>query len=229
VNKAPIGIFAALVAFSLAGFAYSHAANLHADFIARPASLLVLAVGCYAAFGPVVYANGSRALAALASVMAIGAVFELVGLATGFPFGHYRYTDRWWPTVHLPVVGNYPLQLPFAWVLVVGAAYLSVASLRWSVVVAAVLAMLVDGIMEATMTHALDYWTWEPSGPLPGSAPISNALAWFGVSLLAAWAMRAILLSPTLAQTSRSENAARRVLGLYFLMIVGLNLIYGRG
>ena len=135
-------------------------------------------------FGP----KASERFWRYSAAWAIGACAELLGIATGFPFGRYLYTDRWWPTLQFPSIGSFPVMLPFAWVLVVGCVYLACASrLRgWTALAAAVIATLVDQAMEPTMTSTpLRYWRWDQTGPAEaGGSPLSNAAGWFGVSLL---------------------------------------------
>ena len=112
---------------------------------------------------------------------------EVVGLFTGFPFGHYEYTDRWWPTVALGEFHRFPLLIPFAWLLVLGGAY-RLARLRfgpWSAVLAsALIATIIDIPMEQAMTNLFGYWKWVEVGPLFG-APVQNSVGWFTVSLIA--------------------------------------------
>jgi uncharacterized membrane protein len=184
--------------------------------------LLTLAVGCLAAFGPAYRAQRKQTLWALAGVWAIGAGAEIVGLVSGYPFGKYRYTDRWWPTVDISGVGTFPLQLPFAWALVVGSTYLVVAPRIkvGAVWVTAAIATVLDQAMEPTMTHVLGYWTWSDHGPLAAGSPVSNAVGWFVVSLLAAWAMRAIL-----GKAIEPDSSPGVVLLAYLCLIIGLGVI----
>jgi putative membrane protein len=122
---------------------------------------------------------------------------EIAGVLTGFPFGRYAYTDRWWPTVLLPGSARFPLQLPFAWFLVAGTAYLTVAGFgqgrlgKGYVPMAGLLAALVDLVMEPVMTGRLAYWRWLDPGPLPGDAPVANFLGWFATAAVAAVALNA--------------------------------------
>ncbi len=202
VKNSSIKIYLFLVAFSLVGSLISHYNHTNPTGIAHPTALLTLAIGCLAAFQPTWRVQGAKTLWALGVVWFIGALAELVGLSTGFPFGRYRYTDQWWPVVHLPGVGAFPLQLPFAWVLVLGSSYLLVAPRLqgWAIVVAAALAMLVDQVMEPTMTRSLGYWKWIDTGPLAGRSPIWNAVGWFLVSMVAAYSLR-LMLGKNLTQT----------------------------
>ena len=183
----PVRVYWGLVLFSLAGSLFSRIAHLDPTPIGRPAALLTLLVGCYAGFSETAK-NDREAAIGLISVLFLGAGAELVGLATGFPFGRYVYTDKWWPAIPIERIGYFPLQLPFAWLLVVGAAFLALrpALRAWAVPVAALVATVVDQIMEPVMTGSLGYWRWIDHGPLLGGSPVQNAIGWFSVSALAA-------------------------------------------
>ena len=133
-----------------------------------------------------------RSWRAVSWVLLVGAVAELVGLFTGFPFGRYEYTDRWVPTVPLGMGHRFPLLLPLAWLMMVVGSFLFVRR-RWNgwklVFGTAGLAAAIDVPMERAMTDVLGYWQWIPPGPLYG-APILNSVGWFTVGGLAAFGLR---------------------------------------
>ena len=202
-------LFLGLVAFSLLGSLFSRLTHLDPGPIAPVASLLTLGAGVWATFGEyvrVVPRPWPRLLAALS----VGTTAEVVGLATGFPFGRYAYTGAWWPSV-----GSFPLPLPFAWLLMAGASCLALRS-AW---LGGLLAALVDLAMEPVMAGPLHYWRWLDRGPLPGGAPVANFMGWWGTATLAGL----ILLRGT---ESRPE-APRWVLGGFVVLILGLGLIVG--
>jgi len=136
----------------------------------------------------------------VAGIAIFGGFVEGVGVATGWPFGAYYYTDRWFPTQWLGQ-GRLPMQVPFAWALVtlgsLGVARL-VPALRSNIflisVAAGLVAALVDLVMEPVMTGPLSYWHWNPLGPLPGGAPLANFFGWWGTAAagaaIAAWFLR---------------------------------------
>lgn len=190
-------IYLGLVAFSLAGSLFSRLAHLDPGPIAPVTALLTLGMGCVAAFEPLVREIGGRAWAALGVVLTLGACIEIAGVLTGFPFGHYAYSDRWWPVVPLADGVLFPLQLPFAWFLMAGASYLTVVALgqgrlgKVYTLLTGLLAALLDLVMEPVMVGRLGYWRWTVPGPLPGGAPISNFLGWFATAAIAAVALNA--------------------------------------
>jgi uncharacterized membrane protein len=217
-----VRVYLGLVAFSVLGSLFSCLTHLNPQPIARPVAALTLFAGCYAAFQPVVRAQGKRALGALLAVWAIGGCAEILGLASGFPFGRYHYTDRWWPIVAMPLIGNFPLLLPFAWVLVVGSATL-ISSARISAgasVVSAIASMLIDQAMEPAMTRTLRYWRWTDVGPLMAGTPLRNAEGWFCVSLIASSAMRLIL-----RRNSGATSNPEIVLTSYVFMVLCLGAL----
>ncbi len=147
---------------------------------------------------------------------------EVVGLFTGFPFGYYEYTDRWWPTVALGEFHRFPLLIPFAWLLVLGGAY-RLARLKfgpWSAVPAsALIATIIDIPMEEAMTSLFGYWKWVEVGPLFG-APVQNSVGWFIVSMIAgsvlAW-----------KDTSTNDHLSIDVLSLFCMFVAFSGFVHG--
>ena len=180
-------LYVGLVAFSIVGSIISTYGHLEPGPIKPIASLLTLATGfsivCLSFDAPF----------ALVAVVLVGLFAEVCGIYLGVPFGKYEYTTAWWPVVELPLRRNFPLQLPFAWVTIVGSATL-ISSIkttsRTSVVIAsALIASICDLAMEPVMTGQLGYWHWNEAGPLPGHAPTMNFVGWFLVSAIASFAL----------------------------------------
>lgn len=103
---------------------------------------------------------------------------ETLGAATGFPFGSYRYTERFGP-----MLGLVPLTIPLAWHVVVTNSLFIVRAImphrpRWiEAAMAALLATLYDFILEPFATTVKGYWIWTD-----GSVPLQNYAAWFIIS-----------------------------------------------
>ncbi|GAC1621948.1 MAG: carotenoid biosynthesis protein [Ktedonobacteraceae bacterium] len=123
----------------------------------------------------------------LIAVVAYG--IEALGVATGFPFGAYRYTDVLF--LHLP--GGVPLAVIFAWLLIMIAVHgLTVRPPllmggRWqtSLFFAAVCATLLDLELEPVAFHLQHYWTWLAPGAVNYyGVPLVNFAAWFVVALV---------------------------------------------
>ena len=215
-ERRALSVFLSLVAFSLAGSGLSRLAHLDPGPIAPVASLLTLGAGVVATFGAYVR-TVPGAWARLLGALAFGAGAEVVGLATGFPFGRYAYTGAWWPSVALPI-GSFPLALPFAWLLMAGAATLSVPRVTYFPLMGGLLAATVDLAMEPVMAGPLDYWRWLRPGPLPGGAPIANLVGWWATACLAGLIL-AFRIPPVPLRTPR------RVLLGFLALILGLGLI----
>lgn len=181
----PFRMYLGLVVFSLFGTLLSRVTGLNPGPIAPAASLLMIGLATWVCVRglpwlPVVW------------VFLIGAGSEVCGIYTGLPFGDYSYTDRWWPVVRLWGGENYPLLLPFAW-LMMALSSLRIASMRGMGVVQTALlaggiAMLVDIPMEFVMAGRLRYWTWE-SVTWPLASPWLNSVGWFVVVFVASLVM----------------------------------------
>ena len=200
-------LYLALVVFSIFGLAFCRWTGSDPGPIRPVAAGFTLIIGVAAAFRSMQASAGARAYWGLALLVLLGTGVELTGVRTGYPFGRYAYTDRWQPVVGVPGFGPFPLLLPLAWAMIVGASTLVVVRLgrgSWPQVayagLAAALATLIDLAMEPVMTGPLGYWHWNPpgplsgplSGPLPGGAPWLNPAGWFATSALGAAALLAL-------------------------------------
>jgi uncharacterized membrane protein len=116
----------------------------------------------------------------------IGNIFENVGVRTGFPFGHYYFTDLMGPKLFVV-----PIQL--------GLAYLGMAYLSWTLarlilgnmrsplvgsrvatlpVVAAFIMVAWDFSQDPVWSTILHLWIWRQGGVYFG-VPVSNFLGWY--------------------------------------------------
>jgi uncharacterized membrane protein len=114
-----------------------------------------------------------------------GFAVEAIGVATGFPFGHYDYSGQLGPKLL-----GVPLIIPLAWTWMAWPAWL--AALRLSrnptgrVLLAAAGLAAWDLFLDPQMV-AEGYWTWRlPHPALPGvpGVPIGNYLGWLGFAIL---------------------------------------------
>jgi uncharacterized membrane protein len=212
-----IQVYLGLIGFSVVGLVFTRLTSFDPGWISPISAAAVLLVGA----GLVARAIGWVAAAVIA---VLGGVSELVGLFTGFPFGHYVYSQVWWPTISLGSGGHFPLLVPIAWVMVVGASYAFVGVrcrtpfLR--IAASATLATMIDAGMEPVITHQLGYWHWvdlgRPFGALPGgSSPILNSMGWWLVSAIA------VAVIERLAKArAKASLAAGIVLGAYIALMV---------
>ena len=118
--------------------------------------------------------------------LVVSNIFESLGVATGFPFGPYHYTDALGPKLfYVP--------------LMIGPAYLSVGYMAWVLAtilagdvrrgagafstfatpfVAAFIMVLWDLTMDPSTSTVQKWWIWESGGGFFG-VPVSNYLGWF--------------------------------------------------
>jgi uncharacterized membrane protein len=174
-------LFASLVAAQLAYPAVPAARQPQAT---RGVVALMLATSAADA----VRARGARrALALLGSAGAVGFAAELLGTATGRPFGRYRYSDR----LGLRARGV-PLAAAAAWAMMGRPAWtvggLLAGRRRALRVPASTMALCAwDVFLDPRMVRD-GYWEWDEGGRYEG-VPASNYLGWLltGVVLFAAW------------------------------------------
>jgi putative membrane protein len=151
----------------------------------------------------------------------VGTGAEVLGIYSGYPFGHYTYTARWWPTIQLSGGYSFPILVPFAWFLVAGGCALALKPIgKSSLVFAPMVATLIDFFMEPVMVRTLGYWRWLDPGPLPGGAPWLNVAGWFGTSFLATWVLSQY-------KSAQSDDPPWIVIG-FVLLLAGLWLIPGK-
>jgi uncharacterized membrane protein len=185
---APMALAGALV---LVAVAYPLTSGAARDAVTWAIVLLGAAVS-------VVHAGisrGPRTGAVVLVVVAVVAVaFEATGLATGFPYGSYRYAD----TLGLTVLGV-PFLVPLAWLMMAWPSRVLAERLTARarpglrrparVVVAAALLAGWDVVLDPQMVQA-GYWTWahpHPGLPGIGTVPLTNLAGWLlaGVVLMA--------------------------------------------
>jgi len=130
--------------------------------------------------------RGRRGVAAVVLAGAVGFAAELVGVATGRPFGRYEYTDRLGPRV-----AGVPLLAAAAWALMARPAWVAAGwitarpALRVPLAAGALTAW--DVFLDPRMARD-GYWIWREGGRYEG-IPASNYAGWLatGVAAFAAW------------------------------------------
>ncbi|MCO7219783.1 carotenoid biosynthesis protein [Klenkia sp. PcliD-1-E] len=123
-------------------------------------------------------------VAALAVVVSV--LFEAVGLATGFPYGSYTYSDALGPTLL-----GVPFLVPLAWLMMVWPSWLLARRLVPAhrvgrVAVAAYVFAAWDVVLDPQLVQA-GYWTWaHPTPGLPGidTVPLTNLGGWLLAGLV---------------------------------------------
>ncbi|MHC1562462.1 carotenoid biosynthesis protein [Actinomycetospora sp. C-140] len=147
------------------------------------------------ALASVTHALLTRGPAAAAGLVVVagggGLLVEAVGLATGLPFGEYRYSG----SLGAAVLGV-PLVVPVAWTmmaypaLLVGRRLGRALPLRWGHVTATLLGAWAlatwDVFLDPQMVEA-GHWSWlDPTPALPGvpGIPVSNFAGWLLVAVV---------------------------------------------
>lgn len=133
--------------------------------------------------GAWLWANaGWRGGFAAALIVVLAWSVEHVGVTTGVPFGRYTYSEG----LGIKVGGAVPLPIPFAWLIVVptaiGAASLLGARRWWVLLVAPLLVLAFDLLLEPFAAHVLEYWRWIDRGPYY-AVPTVNFVAWWATGL----------------------------------------------
>lgn len=113
-------------------------------------------------------------------------VYENASILTGFPFGHYHYTERLGPKlwlVPLTIIPAYFGTAYLAWTIaqVLLGIYTSALTLRTSFllpITAAFIMVMWDVCMDPYMATILGNWVWHGGGAFYG-VPLVNFLGWY--------------------------------------------------
>lgn len=141
----------------------------------------------------------------VAVITAVGGfLVELVGVHSGFPFGHYAYS----PNLGVRVAGV-PLVIALAWPMIAWPAALAarrlVSGFTTRVLLGGWALAAWDLFLDPQMVAA-GHWRWRhPSPHLPGvpNVPLTNHAGWLGVSLLMSLALQCVL--------GRRDHSARGI------------------
>jgi putative membrane protein len=109
-----------------------------------------------------------------------GLAVEVLGVATGFPFGSYAYGDG----LGLRVAGV-PLVIPLAWAMFAYPAHCVGLRLGHRVLAAGWGLAAWDLFLDPQMVHE-GYWRWDDPSPAINGIPLTNHLAWLVVALVLA-------------------------------------------
>ena len=213
------GVFCIAYPIAVVGVTF----DVHPPFsLSWAGSVLLFLEGILLILAAMIAYGWQRGLLAGLLVIILSYIAEAVGVATGFPFGAYRYTDVLIP--RLP--GSVPAAVMFAWVLIVLGAYGCV--LRTSgrntvftgALLGAFLATLLDLEIEPVAFHLEHYWNWFASGPINYyGVPLANFVAWFVIALLLLLCVGAIFRR---AHTSKFEPSRLALLMPRLVFIASL-------
>jgi putative membrane protein len=160
--------------------------------------------------------RGARVGVGVALLVTTTAVaFEAVGVATGFPYGRYEYTDALGPTVL-----GVPFLVPLAWLMMAWPSWVladrltrRVAGDRRVVVrvgVAAAVFAAWDVVLDPQMVQA-GYWTWtDPEPGLPGipTVPLTNLAGWLAAGVVIMTLLSLLVSRTSVAEAPRIGDAA---------------------
>ncbi len=157
--------------------------------------------------------RGARTGLGLLGLTGVAAVaFESVGLATGFPYGTYAYSDSLGPTLL-----GVPFLVPLAWLMMVWPSWLLALRLVpghrvGRIATAAAVFAAWDVVLDPQLVQA-GYWTWaHPSPGLPGidTVPLTNLAGWLLAGLVL---MTAVDLLAARIPARLGDGAAMLTLG----------------
>ena len=175
-----------LSALAVAQVAYARLPARHVVNATRGIVGLMLATSATEA----VEARGvRRGAGAIAVAGGLGFAAEVVGVATGRPFGHYRYSDKLGPRV-----GGVPVLAAAAWAMMSRPAWVVAGrlarrrALRVPLASAALTAW--DVFLDPRMARD-GFWTWPDGGRYEG-IPASNFAGWLATGLVVFAAVAAL-------------------------------------
>jgi uncharacterized membrane protein len=199
---APVAVVALAAVVVLAEVVYP---LVHGQVRAACTAVAVTA-GCAASLAHAGLTRGPRVAAALLAAFAAGGwLTEVVGLATGVPFGGYRYTGSLGPAAL-----GVPVLVPLAWCMAAWPAYVAALHLapglpRAARVPLAAAALAAWDLFLDPQMVAAGHWVWRhPEPALPGVAgvPLTNYAGWL-VAALAMAAAFEMLAGPSAAGRGR--------------------------
>ncbi|MFW3170705.1 carotenoid biosynthesis protein [Geodermatophilus sp. CPCC 206100] len=177
-------------------------------------SWAIVLIGAALSVGHAAVSRGAATGAVVLLVTAAtSVVFEAVGLATGFPYGSYTYSDDLGPTLL-----GVPFLVPLAWLMMAWPSWLLARRLTRDVrtarrparvAVAAAVFAAWDVVLDPQMVQA-GYWTWaHPRPSLPGidTVPLTNLAGWLLAGLVL-MSLLDVLVDRTAARPPRAGDGA---------------------
>ena len=155
--------------------------------------LTVVTVALFAAAG-VTHAGIRDGTLLLIVTAGIGFGVEVLGVHTGFPFGHYRYTHTLGRTVD-----GVPIIIAFAWTMLAWPALAvgrRIARTRLGIATVGGLALASwDLFLDPQMVHD-HHWAWSGPGPQLNGIPVVNHIGWLAVAVGLCATLDAVLTRP---------------------------------
>ena len=111
----------------------------------------------------------------------VGFAAEAIGVATGYPFGRYVYSD-----VLAPAIVGVPPVMAGAWMILVA----TVRQMRLPIWAGALMMVAIDLVIDPLAANTLRFWQWQNPGLYYG-IPFTNFAGWLVVSLFILALLRA--------------------------------------
>ncbi|ACJ34557.1 Uncharacterized conserved membrane protein [Anoxybacillus flavithermus WK1] len=155
-------------------------------------------------------AYGRRGVIATVSIFIGTIAVEYVGATYSFIFGSYDYTNQFGLTLF-----GVPIAIGFAWLAVIGCTH--ALALRFvsgnrpllSASVGALLAVVLDLVIDPVAYVAKQYWIWEETS-IYYNVPLQNFLGWFVVAFVIHFIL---FMFPV-----RKASSERKAVSLFFLL-----------
>jgi putative membrane protein len=167
-----------------------------------PLLAVTVLLGCAYSVGHAGRTRGARTGLALVGVGAAGLAVEVLGVATGLPFGHYAYIGALGPRLF-----DVPVVVGAAWAWMAWPAWLVALRLgrsrRVRIAVAALALATWDLFLDPRMVHQ-GFWRWSsPAAGLPGvpGVPWSDYAGWLLVAFAIATGLSIVDRGPSTMDT----------------------------
>ena len=169
---------------------------------------------------------------------AVSWTYETASILTGFPFGHYHYTERLGPKLWLVPVAIIPAYFGtayLAWTIaqVLLGMYNSALTLRTAFllpITAAFIMVMWDVCMDPYMATILGNWVWHNGGAFYG-VPLVNFLGWYlcvytFYQLFAFYLLKRQVHQPTTEMRGKSYWLQPAVIYLMGVPFYAIKLVY---
>ncbi len=174
-----------------------------------------------------------RALGAALIVILGAGMVEIIGEISGFPFGHFIYTEK----LSGRLFGSAPWVVPIGWFVFVINAYLVCCALvaiftqevSWDgqlllVLMTAMVVTLLDLVLEPVATNVEQYRYWLERDRSYYGVPVSSFIGWFTATLVFAGILSFQLNPARAGQVARRYRLSTGWISLGLLASIGLPL-----
>lgn len=204
-------IFAmAVVVWGVIGAFVLLTGRLKAELALSTAVYLILG-GVYASIALARRLGSGVGIACLVFTAVIGFYSEVIGVKTGWPYGHYTYTSYLAPDVwHVPIV------MMAAWLFITVESFVVVPA-HWPwvtrVVLGGLVAVGIDMLIDPVAANVQHLWRWQQRGAYY-HIPLQNFVAWFAIECL----LQAVLVA--VDRRSRPVRLRKLEFPLFALVLV---------